>query len=165
MFFVPRKECSKLPTNSIIQRCWKISIVKRKKNQGSPLNGGKDSKNEIRDHWFGEIEYRLSSKKLGVVKCASQYNLERMVLPTIFIETWIYLTWKVTQKRTSYPAIQCQKAESIMRGHILSHRSEQALDPKRSPGWNRRCLEFLRGKGNNEPLRYNKSTYHVLLLS
>jgi len=35
MFFVPRKECSKIPTNSIIERCWKISIVKRKKNKGS----------------------------------------------------------------------------------------------------------------------------------
>ena len=33
------------------------------------------------------IEYRLLSGKLGVEKYASQYNLERMVLPTIFIET------------------------------------------------------------------------------
>ena len=44
MFFVARKECSKIPTNSIIQRCWKISIVKRKKNKRSLLNAGMDSK-------------------------------------------------------------------------------------------------------------------------
>ena len=88
MRFVPRKECSKLPTNSIMQRCWKISIVKSRKNKGSLLNGGFFlMKSGITDLERLNIEYRLSSGKLGVVKYASQYNLERMVLPTIFIET------------------------------------------------------------------------------